>query len=157
MSIFRRKKNTHTCPRRAEITGPFWPEEQNKDDKDTWRKGVGLTGQRDQLSCSHCGSLHPVTFIEWIKNGYVLGPTDKTYKAYIGKPSEKPLTMQVPDGEGGFVEKEFLVGGQEAKFYYQHLSEEQRRQFIDLYNDGTMQIGYPGHLYVMPFFVKRGN
>lgn len=41
-----------------------------------------------------------------------------------------------------------------GKFYYQHLSDEQRARFIELVNDGTMKIGYPGHFYVLPFFCR---
>lgn len=43
----------------------------------------------------------------------------------------------------------------QRKFYFQHMSEEQRREFIELLNAGTVRIGYPGYFYVTPFFIER--
>jgi hypothetical protein len=110
------KMDEHRCPRRnegggaARFPGP-----------DTWRDLDG------DLRCSFCGSLHPDRFMERIKAGEKLGPTDKTYKAYLDAPPW-------------------------AKFYYQHLSEEQRAEFIELVNAKRINIGEPGYLYVTPFF-----
>lgn len=42
-----------------------------------------------------------------------------------------------------------------AKFYFQHLDDGQRKEFIELLNDGTMNVGPPGHFYRLPFFAKR--
>jgi hypothetical protein len=41
-----------------------------------------------------------------------------------------------------------------AKFYFQHLSEKQRQQFVEMLNSRTMNIGYPGYFYRTPFFCK---
>ena len=41
-----------------------------------------------------------------------------------------------------------------AKFYNQHLSDEQRREFIALYNGKVMRLGYPGRFYGGLFFAK---
>jgi xylose isomerase len=35
-----------------------------------------------------------------------------------------------------------------------HLSEEQMIKFIDLYNEKKLKIGFPGHFYVSPYFMK---
>jgi len=102
---------------------------ERKEGLDTWTKGHGLVTQGAEKSCSFCGSLHPDTFMEWIDAGAEVGPTDKNYKAYI----------RGPQGE--------------AKFYYLHLDTTQRRQFVNLYNDGTMKIGYPHTFHVNPFFM----
>lgn len=40
------------------------------------------------------------------------------------------------------------------KFYFQHLSREGMMKFIDLYNANKLNIGYPGHFYTMPFFMR---
>lgn len=101
------------CPRRAENPGP-------------WRYDEGPDTYIDGR-CSYCGSVEPGEFLQAVRDGVEVGPTDKNYKAY-------------------------LAG--HRKFYYQHLSAEQRREFIDLYNDNTMKVGYPGYFYVLPFFVK---
>lgn len=96
------------------------------DGKDTWRKGVGLVDQ--ERGCSYCGSMNPDDFLAAVKAGSEVGPTDKNYKVYL-------------DGHAG-------------KFYLQHLSEAQRREFFDLYKDKTMKVGYPGYFYVLPFFMR---
>lgn len=130
-----------TCPRRMSDWGP-WERAENLD---TWTTGHGVTGQdRVGLSCSFCGSLHPDKFMELVRDSWVVGPTDKNYKAYLGRAAA--------DNDHAGAE----ACSQEAKFYYQHLSAEQRAEFIELHNAGRMRIGYPGHLYTLPFFAGRG-
>lgn len=123
---------THSCPRRAESF-------VRDDAVDTWpvhdySDAPGIINN-SRRSCSYCRSLHPDDFMAAIRDGAEIGPTDKSYKAYVewdGSPSR-------------------------GKFYYQHLSEEQRREFVALLNDGTMRVGYPGYFYVLPFFAKRAD
>jgi hypothetical protein len=102
--------------------------------------------------CSYCGSTHPDVFMEIARGNEAgeLGPTDKSYKVYVtGTPTP----------------------GQ-RKFYFQHLNEEQMREFVDLYNarprrqysdedrsftqaEGTgMLISYPGYFYASPYFMS---
>ena len=103
-------------------------------------------------TCSCCGSMHPDDFMDIARTGSAeIGPTGKSYKAYVDK-------------QGRF-----------SKFYFQHLSEEQMREFVDLYNarphrqyndasltptdnnnEPGMKIGYPGHFYQPPYFMTRG-
>ena len=45
-----------------------------------------------------------------------------------------------------------LEGEHAGKFYFQHLSAEQRREFVALLNAKAFPVGYPGHFYVLPFF-----
>lgn len=110
-----------TCPRRMLDLGP-------------WKRAEGLDGYADGQyggpHCTFCGSLHPDRFMELLREGWGLGPTDKTYKAYLKGPAG------------------------ETKFYYHHLSPEQRNEFIEMYNSQSLTITYPGHLYVAPFFAK---
>ena len=87
-----------------------------------WHNAYGDLARR----CTWCGSMHPDDFMAAIADGREIGPTDKNYKAYVGSNHDK--------------------------FYFQHLSASQRHEFIRLVNDGTMNIGYPGHFYVWPFF-----
>lgn len=98
-------------------------------------------------TCSYCGSMHPDDFMIVARLGNIdLGPTDKNYKVYVGN----------------------------TKFYFQHLSENQKREFVGLYNmrprrqynvndlsfkivadgGGKMVVGYPGRFYVLPFFMS---
>ncbi len=80
-------------------------------------------------ACSYCGSAHPDDFMRLAAEGATVLPTDKDYKTYVG-PAER-------------------------KFYYPHLSADQRRAFVELYNQKKVNIGYPGHFYVLPYFMRR--
>lgn len=111
-----------TCPRRMGELGPW----ERTDGLDEWRMTHDYRGVVLR-TCSFCGSLDPDDFMARVRAGEAVGPTDKNYKAYVG-------------GSGG------------PKFYYQHLSPEQRQEFVALLNDGTMRIGEPGHFYRLPFF-----
>lgn len=90
----------------------------------------------DDNCCSYCGSFNPDTLMERIEAGTVLlSGTDKNYKLYIqAAPGTDPVSR---------------VG----KFYFQHLSEEQMRQFVDLFNQKKLKYTEHGQLYVSPFFM----
>lgn len=110
------------CARRAESVG-FGDTPFRSPEKDEWKEG----------RCSWCGSMTPDALFEAITAGTELGPTDKSYKVYVGE---------------------------RGKFYFQHFSEAHMAKFIGIYNDRDengkrpMNIGYPGHFYVLPFFMK---
>ena len=87
-------------------------------------------------TCNYCGSLSPDQLFKAIEDGCEIGPTDKSYKIYI---------------KG---EKAPKVSGA-VKFYFQHLSEDEKHKFIGILNDGKIKFGYPGNFYVKPFFIKR--
>lgn len=72
--------------------------------------------------------MHPDAFMLRVAAGDAVTPTDKNYKAYINDSN---------------------------KFYYLHLSKEQRLKFIDLHNDKTLKLEYPGYFYVNPFFMRN--
>lgn len=167
-----------TCPRRMGEYGPW----QRDEGMDSWTTGHGMAGQDViGLSCSFCGSLNPDRFMELVRDGWEVGPTDKNYKAYLRQPlTAEEEAQQKADwiqrdataravheiGERDGKTPEQIAadldqqwgkyphssGGPEAKFYYQHLSQEQRDEFIELHNTRRMRISYPGHLYVLPFF-----
>lgn len=96
-----------------------------------WKKEEGLDIWRDTDTCSFCGSLKPEKVITLILNECQVVPTDKSYKGYI------------------------YNFGRTEKFYFQHFSEDQQMTFISLLNDKKINIGYPGHFYVLPFFVTK--
>ena len=102
------------CPRRSEI-----PTTDDGEDR------------YDDGKCSYCGSLSAGAFFDRVEAGELVGPTDKSYKAYIG-------------GNG--------------KFYFQHLeSNYAKHRFIRMFNDRTMKLGPPGNFYVTPYFMKAMN
>ena len=171
---------THTCPRRLSAFGPW----ERAEGLDRWVTDRGMAAQVGP-SCDFCGSLHPDRFMELVREGWIVGPTDKSYKAYLAQPytdaevaDRKQRWLSAPYGVANAVrelgaqdgktpeqinadlehhwdehEAPLLVGGNErAKFYYEHLSAEQRDEFIDLHNSSSMRFGYPGYLYVLPYF-----
>lgn len=117
--------NPEFCPRAVENGGgPNSPFNSPYNGEMTWR---------EDDTCSYCGSLNPATFMARLEAGDVeLTPTDKNYKVYA-------------DGAG-------LRG--HSKFYFQHLNEEQKQRFIELYNERKLKMAYPGHFYVLPFFCR---
>lgn len=171
----------HTCPRRMAEYGP-WERVENLD---SWCAGRGLASQGAVgVSCSFCGSLHPDRFVELVREGWEVGPTDKNYKAYLrhaptadeeaqqkadwiqrdavaqavrelGERDGKTPEQVAADLDEQWAKFPHFSGGPEAKFYYQHLSVEQQDEFIALVNERRMKIGYPGHFYVLPFFATR--
>lgn len=161
--------NEHMCPRRDEgaagqiFTGP-----------DTWRPNG---------TCSFCGSMNPDTLMELLESGGAeLGPTDKSYKVYVsrlnpiagqiirigsdsgpafdraGMPSRSDLTPE--EIKANHYHRD--ITGPAApmtheKFYFRHLSDDQRKRFVELLNEKRLKIGYPGHFYALPFFCVRAS
>lgn len=113
------------CPRAIEDgLGPNSPMKGPFNGEAVWRPDG---------TCSYCGSLSPARFFEAVEAGLAVTPTDKNYKAYV------------PDAPGG---------SPTGKFYFQHLSDEDKNRFIDLYNAKKMKIGIPGYFYVTPYFTR---
>jgi len=79
--------------------------------------------------------MHPDDFMEAVREGAELGTTDKDYKVYV--------TGYRNNGQNG------------GKFYFQHLSADQRHEFIQLLNDRRVHLGWPGYFTVLPYFIKR--
>lgn len=80
--------------------------------------------------CTYCGSFNPDTLMERLEKGDItIEPTDKNYKIYV-------------KGISDF-----------TKFYFQHLSEDQKKRFIELLNEKKIKFDYPGYFYVKPFFI----
>lgn len=172
---------THVCPRRTEAPDPTRAAVLAGD---VWETGHGLTGQDNVgLSCSYCGSLNPDRFMQLVREGWWVDPTDKPYKVYLAVPLDDeqiamarqrwmdgPFVSRVreaaaadtADNVDAAVEHEWQQmpaasghGQVVAKVYLQHLSEQQRDEFVALANAKTMRIGDPGYFYVLPFFCRR--
>lgn len=90
-----------------------------------WKREEGLDDWKDGR-CTFCGSITPEAFLSRVFDGERLVPTDKSYKAYIGDYD---------------------------KFYYQHLSQEQRVEFFTFYKSGNINFAEPGYFYVLPYFI----
>jgi hypothetical protein len=81
--------------------------------------------------CSYCGSNRPDDFLALVKQGRVLEPTDKNYKAYVL-------------GENG---------RRSSELHFAHLEVEQARLLIELERTKRINFAFPGHFYVRPFFM----
>lgn len=135
-----------TCPRRAESFN--------------FPQGDDLDGYRDDSTCSFCGSLDPDEFMRRLEaQDIVLGPTDKSYKVYLKNKGGAAFKQTYrTDGDRSGDTSKWVWETREidhSKFYFQHLSDEQKHRFVELINEKKLHFGYPGHFYVLPFFIKR--
>jgi hypothetical protein len=116
-------------------------------------------------TCSYCGSMSQAALLPRLLAGDVeLTPTDKSYKVYVRNNGGAPLMQSYrdcprdagctgPDDCAHWVTRETS----QAKFYFQHLDEHGRSEFIRLYNERKLKLGEPGHFYVLPYFCKRAS
>ena len=144
-----------TCSRRTEDgmdnpNGPFR------------NSGVNLDTYRDDNTCSYCGSFNPETFMQRLEAGDIeLGPTDKSYKVYVRNVDGEMFKQSYRDCgdaecKGPDECKHWTTRERnETKFYFQHLSTDQKKRFIELLNEKKIKIGVPHHFYVTPFFIKK--
>ena len=87
----------------------------------------------DDGTCSFCGSLSPDQFFAAVEAGAEVQPTTKSYKVYLGG-DHAPKIHGMP------------------KLYFQHLNEDEKKRFIDLYN-GDMNLA--GRFSVRPYFCQE--
>lgn len=143
------------CPRRSEGaigSSPKFARDNDYDPSDD--------------SCQFCGSLNPDTLMARLEAGDVLlGSTDKNYKVYVTSVPDSPLFKQTfrdcykqgandcngPDTCTHWVTRDT----DHTKFYFQHLSQEQRDRFIALYNEKRIKFEGDYGFYVLPFFCVR--
>ena len=116
--------------------------------------------------CSYCGSLTEDLFLQAVRDGCELGPTDKNYKVYVKRPNPRAGKSCVVGSRSwtdstGQRCQENIHGTEPAtthdKFYFQHLSQEGRDEFLRLLNECKVKIGMPGYFYVLPFFARRAD
>jgi hypothetical protein len=120
----------------------------------------------DDGTCDYCGSLDQDTFMARVEAGdVILCPTDKNYKVYVrnkgGAPFKQSYRTDKPAGVGEVVKDPMDQShwtwttreATEAKFYFYHLSDAQRKRFVELLNDKKLNLDYPGYFYQLPYFV----
>lgn len=115
--------NGKTCPRRMNEMGP-------------WESVEGLDDIK-HAHCTFCGSLDPAVFMARLEAGDVeLGATDKNYKVYVINKGGEPFSDR----------------GDRTKFYFPHLSVDQKKRFVDLHNERKIDMGR-FNFYVLPYFM----
>lgn len=134
---------TFLCPRRDEVPSVFKLPETDHLHADG--------------TCSFCGSLDGDLLMERLEAGTIfLAGSDKTYKVYLKTVEGGPPLLQsyrTDDDRTGdrtkwvWETKEVDHG----KFYFMHLSEDQMKRFVDLWNEGKIKHS----MYVLPYFMQR--
>lgn len=164
---------TFWCPRRNEVANP-------SPGPDTWR-GRGSFDSGTGPCCSYCGSLNPDVFLDRVRDGWIVSPTDRPTKAYLDEPYSPEVldsikttsaiwkAVRLSKLDEGAMEKDataaadtywvehearWHIGRTVAKVYFAHLSSTQQDIFCELYNSGAMRLSYPGRFYVRPFFAR---
>jgi hypothetical protein len=144
-----RGSEKHVCGRRNEggvasrFPGP-----------DRYRRNGGMVNSFAP-GCTFCGSISGAEFLRYVREGNLVGGSDKSYKVYLEKDSGKPSitikkTKKVPGGGKYEIhEPKPGTGIMHAKFYFQHLSDTQRAEFVSLWNLGKVK----HRLYVRPYFM----
>jgi hypothetical protein len=118
-----------------EVDAPKWEPKETFTCRENHFKD-GDDYYRENGTCSYCGSLNPDQFMDLVEKQQIkIGPTDKNYKAYVD-----------PVGDG--------LPLPSVKFHYYHLSDDQKRRFIELYNEKKLVMDFPGRFYVPPFFMS---
>jgi hypothetical protein len=119
----------HKAKERQEAPGDFYcPQRPPNSERYTL---LGKDHWRDYNTCSYCGSFNPDEFMRGLELGELrLGPTDKNYKVYIHTP-----------------------GGEQKKFYFEHLSTDQKKRFVELYNEKKLSFYMNSNFYVLPYFM----
>ena len=165
----------YICPRRSET--PMVQARGN----DFWSKDTESGYRR----CSCCGSMHPDDLFEMIeKKTCEISGTDKNYKIYVDAPHphvgaprifsscshpshgyEKLTEDRAKQAGldsyaihahlGGYVKIDRQGPRANLKFYYMHLSDEQRNRFIELYNSRQLPLEPQFGLYRTPYFATK--
>lgn len=111
-------------------------------------------------SCHYCGSMDADLLMQRLEARDVeLEPTDKSYKVYVANRGGLPFFQAHRtdnDRSGDQANWTWAVREiQQTKFYFQHLSTDQRKRFVELLNQRLLLIGPPGHFYRLPFFITN--
>lgn len=121
----------------------------------------------DDGTCDYCGSLLPDVFMARLEAGDVeLGTTSKNYKVYVHNAGGESFRQSSrtdgsratkPDGSPDQSTWSWQTRSiEQTKFYFQHLSAEQRQRFVELLNAKRIRF-YGGFGFsALPFFVVRG-
>jgi hypothetical protein len=166
---------THLCPRRAESPSSnhhSLPTEDTWNDRDGYPvcSWCGALKPEVFFECAEAGAeLGPTD-----KNYkvYIDLPDPKAGQLKItgcsnAKVSPGPGWFQVTEadlpevaasgwsteGKVGQWMSRSVRGKVHGKFYFQHLSQEQRTRFIELLNARKLTLGYPGGFYILPYFI----
>lgn len=84
-------------------------------------------------TCTYCGSLAPDEFVADLRAGHLIVATTKNYKAYIVDPATR----------------------RRCKFYFEHLTAEQRTEIVDMLNAGALCFEGGFAWNPLPFFIDR--
>ena len=116
--------------------------------------------REDDNSCTYCGSLNPDEFMRRLEAGDIeIGTTNKNYKVYVHNLGGEPFKQtyrdcprgsapHMPDECDHWVTREI----EQTKFYFQHLSQDQRERFVELLNAKSLRFAGGYGFSPLPFF-----
>jgi hypothetical protein len=160
------------CPRRAEGVAAFMKDQQDSWHSDCTCSYCGSLSEEEFFRCVETGcQLGPTDKTYKV---YVYRPNPDVGKPHIYQSANFEQKgegwVQITDDNraslpldewqnkhwenGHWVKVEPAQGKLHSKFYFQHLSAEGRTKFIELVNAKKVNIGEPGHFYVLPYFVQ---
>ena len=166
------------CPRRNEFAGTALG---NALGPDAWQDLTKAFGGDNSAgpTCSYCGSIRPEEFLEKVRGGWIVVPTDQRSRCYLDKPYEPAEMNKIKERNGGWqvvrqdrlsdgdTEEEAAaaadawwteneapgIGGRSAgTLYYAHLDAPQQAEFLELYRSGAMRMAWPGKFNATPSF-----
>lgn len=153
---------------------------------DVWQDLEALFGA-DSITgptCSYCGSIQPDVLLDRLRGGWFIEPSDRPERAYLNQPyTDTELAVVKVNNTGWRAARQLLLdqgatddqataaadawwndneagehrGHTVAKIYFSHLDTRQQHEFVELYNNGTMLLTYPGHFYVRPEFCRNAG
>lgn len=102
-------------------------------------------------TCTYCGSLNPAEFMARLQAQDVkLSPTDKNYKVYVENDGG-PMFLHSYKKNGTIVHESRDI----AEFYFYHLNEIERNEFISMYN--AKKVKMVEGFYVLPYFCSQAG
>lgn len=94
----------------------------------------------------------------------MLSGTDKNYKVYVHNDAGELFTRHFRNcpRDAKCTGPEDCThwtaeSRKETKFYFMHLSEDQMRRFVEMYNERKLKYVMGGNLYVMPYFMRSAR
>lgn len=86
-------------------------------------------------------------------------PTDTPPRGYTAFKGKARRIWKREGNHGDYKPRWVMIGERgprrEDKFYFEHLSTEQRIRFIELLNANKLTLREPGYFYALPFFMTR--
>lgn len=114
----------------------------------------------EDKTCDYCGSMMGDDFMARLEAGDILlGVTTKTYKVYVRNNGGAPFLGSHRVDEAHTADqsqwKWTTVEREQSKFYFQHLTGDQQKRFVELLNANRIKFDGGYRFNPLPYFVAR--